>query len=78
MGATRRRLNPKSLKNYQNTKYTNQNENFPKKNYVSSLKSLKEPKISIRATRQNLQAQLKMSEHQINQLEQKLSQKKYV
>jgi hypothetical protein len=43
-----------------NTKSTNQNENFPKKNYVSYLKSVKEPKIRIGATRRNLQAQPKI------------------
>jgi hypothetical protein len=53
---------------------------FPK-NYVSYLKSVKEPKICMRATRRNLQAQpsaqpkmlKKKSEHQINQSEQKFS-----
>jgi hypothetical protein len=35
--------NPK--KNHRNTKSTYQNENFPKKNYVSYLKSVKKPKI---------------------------------
>jgi hypothetical protein len=56
---------------HRNTKSTNQNEDFPKKNYVSYLKSLKEPKIRLGATLWNLQAQPKMlkklSEHQINQ-----------
>jgi hypothetical protein len=41
-------------------KSTNQNEHFPKKNYVSYLKSVKEPKIRIGAPRRNLQAQPKM------------------
>jgi hypothetical protein len=43
-------------KNYRNIKYTNQNENFPKKNYVSYLKSVKQPKIRIGTTRRKLQA----------------------
>jgi hypothetical protein len=43
-----------------NIKSTNQNKYFPKKNYVSYLKSVQEPKIRIRATRRNLQAQPKM------------------
>jgi hypothetical protein len=47
-------------KNYQNSKYTNQNENFSLKNYVSYLNSIKEPKIRLRATRRNLQAQPKI------------------
>jgi hypothetical protein len=85
MWAIRRSLQaqPKILKkNYQNTKSTNQNENFPKKNYVSYLKSVKEPKLRVGATRRNLQVQTKMlkklSEHQSNQSEQKISQKDYV
>jgi hypothetical protein len=50
--------NPK--KNNRNTKFTNQNENFPKKNYVSYLKSVNQPKIRMEATRRNLQAQPKI------------------
>jgi hypothetical protein len=50
--------NPK--KNDWNTKYTNQSENFPKKNYVSNHKSVKEPKVRMGATRRNLQAQSKI------------------
>jgi hypothetical protein len=76
------RLNPKSKKKYQNTKSTNQNKKFPKKNYVSYLKSVKAPKICMRATRRNLQTQpktlKKLSEHQIYQSEQKCPQKNYV
>jgi hypothetical protein len=62
MGATRRNLQaqPKILKKIRNTKSTNQNKNFPKKNYVSYLKSVKQPKIRMGATRRNLQAQPKM------------------
>jgi hypothetical protein len=73
MEATRRILQaqPKILKKYRNTKYTNQNENFLKKNYFSYLKGVKEPKIRMEATRRNLQAQpkilKKISEHQIYQ-----------
>jgi hypothetical protein len=53
-------------------------KNFPKI-YVSSLKSVKEPKIHMGATRRNLQAQLKILNKswkpQINQSERKFSQK---
>jgi hypothetical protein len=60
MGATRRNLQaqPKILKKFIGT--PNQKENFPKKNYVSHLKSVKKPKIRMGATRRNLQAQPKM------------------
>jgi hypothetical protein len=54
--------------------------NFPKKNYVSYFKSVKEQKIRMGATRRNLQAPKilkKLSEHQIDQSEQKFSEKKY-
>jgi hypothetical protein len=74
MGATRRSLQaqPKILKNYHNTKSTNQDE----------IKKEKEPKIRIGATRENLQARSKIlkksSNHQIYQSEQKFSQKNYV
>jgi hypothetical protein len=71
---------PKILKIYQNTKSTNQDENFSKK-YIKYLKSVKEPKIHMGATRRNLQAQpkmlKKMSEHQINQSEQKFHKKTF-
>jgi hypothetical protein len=57
MGATQRicRLKPKW-----NIKSTNQNEIFPKKKCFSYLKSVKEPKIRMRATRRNLQARPKI------------------
>jgi hypothetical protein len=65
----------KILKNYRNTKSTNQNEFFLKKKYGQYLKSEKEPKIRMGATRRNLHARpkilKKLSEHQINQSEQK-------
>jgi hypothetical protein len=40
MGVTRRTLQPqpKHLKNYRNIKSTNQNENFPKKSWFSTIK----------------------------------------
>jgi hypothetical protein len=53
-----------------------------KKSQIKYFKSEKKAKIRMKATRHNLQAQPKMlqklSEHQINQSEQKISQKKYV
>jgi hypothetical protein len=49
------KLNPKKI-----IETPNQNENVPKKNYVSYFKSVKEPKIRIWATRRSLQAQPKI------------------
>jgi hypothetical protein len=53
---------------------------FSQKNYVSYLKSVKEPKIRMGATRRNLQAQPKIlkkrPENQIYQSKRKFSQKK--
>jgi hypothetical protein len=62
MGATRRNLpaQPKILKKLSEHQYTKQNENFPKKNYVSYFKSVKEPQIRMGGTRRNLQAQPKI------------------
>jgi hypothetical protein len=55
---------------------------YSQKNGVSYLKSGKEPKSCMRATQQNLLARPKIlkriSEHQINQSERKIFQKKYV
>jgi hypothetical protein len=57
-------------------------KNLPKKVFLLYLKSLKEPKIRMRATRPNLQAQpkilKKLLEHQTFQSKRKFSQKKYV
>jgi hypothetical protein len=54
------RLNPKSLKkSYKNQIYQSERK-FLQKHYVSHLKSVKESKIRIMATRRNLQAQPKM------------------
>jgi hypothetical protein len=76
------RLNPKSKKNHRSTKINQSERKFSQKNYVSYLKSVKEPKIRIGATRRNLQAQpkilQKLSEHQIYQSKRKFNQKKYV
>jgi hypothetical protein len=82
MGATRRNLQAqlKILKKSSKHQIKQSDRKFFQKNYVSYLKSVKEPKIRIGATRRNLQAQpkmlKKMSVHQINQSEQKCSQKK--
>jgi hypothetical protein len=74
-------LNPKSSKNYQITKSTNQEENFSKKIMLRPLKETKNQKIVLelpdRINRLNPKS-LKLSEHQIYQSEQKCSQKKYV
>jgi hypothetical protein len=65
MEATRRSLQAqlkilkKSLKHQINQSI----ENFPKKNYFSYLKTVKEPKIRIGATRRNLQARPKIKKH---------------
>jgi hypothetical protein len=83
MGVSRRNLQaqPKILKNPSKHQIYQSERIFSQKNYVSNLKSVKEPKIRIGATRRNLQAQPKMlkklSEHQINQSEQKISQKNH-
>jgi hypothetical protein len=74
---------PKMLKkNCRNIKSTNQNEYFPKKNYVLYLKSVKKPKIRMGYTRRNVHAQpiilKKSSKHQINQSEWKFFQKNNV
>jgi hypothetical protein len=84
MGATRQNLQaqPKILKKIIGT--SNQpirTKNFLKKNYVSYLKSVKEPKIRMGATQRNLQAQPKILKKIIrtsSQSEQKFYQKKYV
>jgi hypothetical protein len=81
MGATRRNLQaqPKILKKKSKHQTYQSEQKFTQKNYVSYLKSVKEPKIHLGATRRNSQAQpimlKKSSEHQINQSEQKISQK---
>jgi hypothetical protein len=64
MGATRRNLQaqPKILKKSSNHQNYQSERKFSQKNYVSYLKSVKEPKIRIGATRRNLQAQPKMLE----------------
>jgi hypothetical protein len=71
---------PKILKKIIETPNLPIRKKISQKNYVSSLKSAKEPKIRMGATRRNLQAQPKMLKkiHQINQSKQKISQKKYV
>jgi hypothetical protein len=62
MGATRRNLrstqNPKEIIETPNQQI--RMKIFPKKNFVSYLKSAKEPKICMRATRRNSQAQPKI------------------
>jgi hypothetical protein len=72
---------PKILKKLSEHQRYQSKEKFSLKNYVSYLKSEKEPKIRMGATRWNLQAQLKilkkLSEHQIYQSEQKFYQNKY-
>jgi hypothetical protein len=78
MGATGRSLQaqPKILKNDQNTKSTNQNENFPKKTMFRNFENSEEPKIRIGATRRNLQAQLKMFKNIIGTSNQPVRTKK--
>jgi hypothetical protein len=84
MGATRRNLQtqPKIPKKSSKHQINHSERKFPQKNYVSCLKSEKQPKTRMGATRQNLQAQpkilKKLSEHQIYQSEHKFYQKKYV
>jgi hypothetical protein len=57
-------------------------KNFPKKSMFKYLKSVKEPKIRMGATRRNLQAQpkilKKLTQHQIYQPKRKVSQKNYI
>jgi hypothetical protein len=71
------RFNQNVKKNCRNIK---SEQKISKENYVSSLKSVKEPKFRIKAYRRNLQAQLKilkkLSEHQIYESKRKGSQKK--
>jgi hypothetical protein len=61
MRAARRSLQaqPKILKKILEHQSTNQNENFPKKNYVSYFKTVEEAKICMGTTRRNSQAQPK-------------------
>jgi hypothetical protein len=72
MGATRRNLQtrPKILEKLSEHQINQSERKCSQKNYVSYIKSVKEPKFRIGATQRNLQAQLKkfkkMSEHQIN------------
>jgi hypothetical protein len=62
MRATQRNLQaqPKILKKSSKHRIYQPERKCSQKNYVSYLKSVKEPKIRIGATRQNLQAQPKM------------------
>jgi hypothetical protein len=62
MGATRRNFQaqPKILKKLLEHQIYQSERKFSQKNYVSFLKSVKEPKILIGATRRNLQAQPKI------------------
>jgi hypothetical protein len=54
------RLNSKSLNNLSEHEINQSERTFSQKNYVSYLKSVKEPKISMGATRQNFQARPKV------------------
>jgi hypothetical protein len=90
MGASRRNLQAqtKILKTLTEHQIYQPKRKFTLKKYVSYFKSVKEPKIRMRATRRNLQVQPKIlkksSKHQIrtkifpkiNQSEQKFSQQK--
>jgi hypothetical protein len=56
MGATRRNLQaqPNMLKKLSEHQVNQSEQKFSQKNYVSYLKSVKEPKIRVGATRRNL------------------------
>jgi hypothetical protein len=62
MGSIRQSLQaqPKNIKKSSKHQIYQSERKFSQKNYVSYLKSVKEPKIRIGATRRNLQAQPKM------------------
>jgi hypothetical protein len=79
MGATRRNLQaqPKSLEKIRNIKSANQNENYPKKSMVITLKVERIQKFvwtELAGSTENVKK--KLSEHQINQSKHKCSQKK--
>jgi hypothetical protein len=84
MEATRRNLRArpkiprKILKKISEHKINQSKRKISQKKYALYLKSVKEPRIRIEATRRNLRARpkilKKISEHKINQLKRKISQ----